>query len=347
MRRRRGDDVPRRTSVAPLRCAVVRNRVLALLAAVALIVGAVVLRGVLDDDDGGTDVVGGPDSTSPAAVAGEIVCIEDLRAVCEELQIDAVIEPAGATITRLSAADADPPAAWITLAPLPQALDEARRVDGLDPLFGGGERVSSSAMAFVARTDRGAVLLDRCGGEITWRCLGDSAGSTWEQLGGEVGWRSPTIGHDAPDRSALGAVVFGWVAATYFEAGPVSVRDEAFVGWLTTLERANPDPRSPLRDMIRQLGTLDIVGTSLVEANNTVPTGDTRFTIYPSTMASAEVVVATSTGGSVGTLADDLRPVLQDAGWEPTTGEAPATVPGLPPGPVIEALRTNIWPEVS
>ncbi|MDQ4133181.1 MAG: hypothetical protein M3179_08260, partial [Actinomycetota bacterium] len=77
------------------------RRVLAVLAAVAMVAGAVVVRSRLDDGDSD-------------GVAGRLTCGPELEAVCERLRRDQgdgltiVVEPAGVTAERLAAAPGDP-----------------------------------------------------------------------------------------------------------------------------------------------------------------------------------------------------------------------------------------------
>lgn len=326
-----------------------RNRVLAVLAAVALIVGAVMLRGVLDDGDDGTEVV--TDTTNAPAPSGAVICIEELRDACAGVE-GVVIEAADDTIERLSTEEnAEPPSAWVTFAPLQGALDEARRVNGMSVLFVAAERVATTPLVLVARADRGVVLASKCG-DVTWKCLGDSANASWESLGGDVRWGQPKIGHEAPDQSAQGAIVFGWAAASYFGGGPVALNDEAFRTWLNQLEGAVQDSaltgRTPLEQMVSLSGSLDVVGATAVEADLLIQGSRTdQFTIYPSEVASAEVVIASTGGELPGGLAENLRDALTAAGWDSADGESTGTVEGLPDPGVIEALRTRIWQEVS
>lgn len=322
-------------------------RVLALLAAVALVVGAVVVRSRLDDRQA---VTTGP--TTTAAPTGEIVCDTALAAACAALAGPVVTEPAGATITRLSAPGADRPRAWVTLAPLPQVLDEARRVNGLAPLFATGRQAAGTELVLVARADRGQVLAARCGA-VDWRCLGDSADRSWTDLGGDPAWKRVRIGHSAPDRTGIGALVFAWAAAGYTGAANVAVDDVALRGWLSQLERAVPDAAlsagSPLQLMVTQLGSVDVVAATAAEAATIVGPATSRaagFTIYPADMAEARVVVAGTSPADGATVAAAVRPGLVSAGWGALDGEAPGAVPGLPSPGAIQALRTRVWQEV-
>ncbi len=328
-----------------------RNRVLAVLAAVVLVVGAVVVRGLLDDDDDGTEVV--TDSTTATAPSGTVLCIEELAVACAGIE-GATVEAAGDTIERLSADEnAEPPSAWVTFAPLQGALDEARRVRGLSGLFVAAERVATTPLVLVARADRGVVLEAKCV-DVTWKCLGDNASASWEDLGGDARWGQPKVGHEAPDQSAQGAIVFGWVVASYFGGAAVALDDDGFLTWLNQLEQAVPDAsltgRTPLEQMVSTVGSLDVVGATAVEATDLITrAGGSRaeqFTIYPSEVASAEVVIAMTGGAVPGELTESLRDALTAAGWDAADGESTGIVDGLPDPGVVEALRTRIWQEV-
>lgn len=101
--------------------------VLALVLAVAMIAGALVIRGGRGGDAG---LLGGDDTLS-------VVCASELEAACRALgdDVEVVVEPAGVTAASLSAADATVDAdAWLTLAPWPEIVAGNRQRAGLDTL---------------------------------------------------------------------------------------------------------------------------------------------------------------------------------------------------------------------
>jgi len=331
--------------------------VLALLAALVLIVGAVLVRGLLDDDDGGTDVVG-TDTTSVPAPSGAIICIEELAFACAGIEGSSV-EAAGDTIDRLSTDEsAEPLSAWVTFAPLPQIIDENRTRSGLGRLFATTTLVGRSPLVFVMQKVRGDALAAHCGGDVTWTCVGDGAGRPWSEVGGEEAWGELKPSHEAPDRTAKGTLVFAWAVASWFGTpdglSTSSLRsNDDFIGWATRLERAIPSGstlQTPLEEMVINPAKYDVVATTEAEAlplaGPNAPRGSGFSILYPSPMGEALAVVA-EVGAGRPERNQTISAELVAAEWKPASGEAPANIPGLPSPGVIEALRTSIWPEVS
>src|SRR3712207_5937127 len=114
------------------------RRVVAVLGAVLMVVVAVLVRGVLDDDEGA-----GSGATGGGGEDGEVtlLCLDELGDVCRALEDDGAIddfdaEPAGTTIDRLAAQGAELEAdAWLTLLPFPEIAGVARDEAGLGPYF--------------------------------------------------------------------------------------------------------------------------------------------------------------------------------------------------------------------
>ncbi|HEU4841097.1 MAG TPA: hypothetical protein VFT09_06620, partial [Ilumatobacteraceae bacterium] len=86
------------------------RRIGAVLVAVALIAGALVLRRVVLDDDEDVAPTGSTTSTTAAAAAaaGELICITELQAVCAAVRADhptltVTVQDAGATLDALAA----------------------------------------------------------------------------------------------------------------------------------------------------------------------------------------------------------------------------------------------------
>ncbi len=326
----------------PLRSPVVR-RVLALVAAVGLVVAAVVVRNRLDDEDDDQATVG-PSTTAPAS--GPVICDPSLQQACAALGANVVIEPAGTTIDRLSAPDAGPrPAAWVTLAPLPEIVNENRQRALAGPMFATTVPVATTPLVLVARSDRGEALTAACGGDPTWSCLAAKGPASWADLGGQGAWGRLKVGHDDPAPTARGAVVFAG-AATGIAGGPgFDVNDPQLREALNRLEDAVPSVAfrgaSALQVMVIQTGSLDIVGTTQAEADPVVSPRAGQFAIYPDPVVRAQAVVAV-TAGDGAAVAGVVGPALVGAGWQPDT----AADTGLPPAGVVQALRTDVWDEV-
>src|SRR5205807_533197 len=147
------------------------KRLLALLAAAAMVAGAVLARDRIRSSGGETS-------------RPRLTCATELATVCTALEDRAIVtvEPAGTTAQRLAgvAAGADPGLdGWLALQPWPALVDNARSRAAAPTLF------ASSAPAPVARSpltvaiwpDRLRVAQTACGNTpVTWKCLGTVAG---------------------------------------------------------------------------------------------------------------------------------------------------------------------------
>ncbi|HEU5151150.1 MAG TPA: hypothetical protein VFU19_11665 [Iamia sp.] len=158
-------------------------RLLAALAAIALVAGAFVVRGALAGDDGGDDRAGTGDRRHGAPGDGDgapvrLVCDEDVgeeacAALADAAGAEVEVLPAGEVIERAVAADADWDA-WLTLDGVPGVLDVALDEEDL-PLLVQGDPVpvASSPLALLALPDQ------PCEGDtVAWTCLADPAQAT-------------------------------------------------------------------------------------------------------------------------------------------------------------------------
>jgi hypothetical protein len=348
----------------------VTKRLLALVAAVVMIGGAVLIRAQLDESDDGN---GNGDSESNGDEQAIIACDPSLAEVCTELDemdgIDVVVESAADTRTRLEAADARPDtvgiSGWLTLDPLPTIVAEQRERAGVPPLLGElAGPLARSPLVLVGWNDRAAALAEACGAPLTWNCIGERAGTPWADNEGESGWGrvEPGIDDIATDATAL--LIGGQAAASYFDSASFASNDfdQGFRAWWSGLWDAIPSfpaTRGTVLDQMLASGpaSYDVVGSTEAEAVPTVggsrESGNVTIS-YPSPMATADVVLAPIAGAPgadrVGDLADDARlgELLAAASWR-VEGEAladgldpavevPATN-GLPRAGVLEALR--------
>jgi hypothetical protein len=288
------------------------SRVLAVLVAIGMVVGAVYLRGRIDDEDnGGASGNGGGN--------GQLVCDPVLEAACRAVSDDVVVEDAATTAERLLDADRADFESWVTPGPWPAMVDALRSSDGRPALFDdGGQVVASSRMALVAPPEA----------PPDWRAVGDAVG------GGDLrlGWRNPTTG--------LGVLQVGAFAVGFFDGPDFATNDfdAAFTAYLDAIVDEAEVARDPLERRLQQgISFAEVVVSFQGEAelllDEAAPgrRGDLR-PLYPEPVVAVEAVLAGTEEG-----ADDLRDALEEQGWD-----VPANGPGLPSPGVLAAL----WQEV-
>lgn len=335
---------------------------LALVAAIAMVAAAWYFRPGSGDGGG---VLG---SSEPLRV----VCAPEVASVCQALPDDMVtIEEAGSTAARLLTADSADADAWVTVGPWPQLVAEARQRAGQEPLVGETATVlGRSPLVMVAWEERAAVLAERCGDDLSWRCVGRWAGEPWDEVGGRRGWGTIKPGHRDPATSATGLLVLGQAVSDFLDSTQFSARDldgDDLLAWLTRLERAVPEfgtaNTTPLELMLRDgPGRFDVIGTIQAEAGPLLersPRAGALTLRYPEPLVVAEAVLAPlGVGGtqdrSMESVDEAGRAALAAAGWQ-VTGQplAPGVTPeprlpedaGVPPAGVLDALRTR-WEEI-
>jgi hypothetical protein len=345
-----------------------RSRLLAVVIAVALIGVSFAVRALVIDGDDDASGGGGRDGASL-----RVACIDELADVCAQLGGVVTVEGAGDTANRLigarSAADAAVDA-WITVAPWAQIVRDRRVTAGDETLLDADiGPVARSPLVLVARRDRADVLADVCGGEVTWTCVGDRAGTEWSDFGGDALWGRVRPAHADPETSAdgllaLGQAVGDFVATPEIAADAVSRGDwenkEEFAGWFQRLERSIPaDAFAPGRDpfarWLQTRGTaFDVVATTEANALPALAAAATDVreastVLYPAAVATADIVLVPVAGGrDPSSIEDELRDALAAAGYR-VDGEAPpAGAPalpdtdGLPSAGALDALR-GLW----
>ena len=331
------------------------RRIGAVLVAVALVAGAVLLRRNVidggDDDTDGTVPVTAVTSTPAAA----LVCITELQAACEAVAaaddgIAVVVEPASVTLDRLAALpdDADLPL-WLTIEPFPGMLDELRATAGSAPTGSAVDVLAASQLSVATPTGgRSATLDAACAGVALWRCIGERAGEPWTELGGDASWNTvrPSLG--VVERDGVALASFASAVAGYFGTPTVSrsawEADPAFVPWLRrlagTVDESAVSAGTPLATMaIRP--ALDVAATT--EAERSALGGD-RFDVnYPDPTMWVEAVLSTPDGVRV---PDDLATAAADAltasGWS----DAATATQAVPGASTMLGLRA-LWAEAT
>jgi len=320
------------------------RRVLALVAAAAMIAGSLAVRSRLDR--------GAEERANPL----RLICAAELGAVCDALdrsRAEVAVEPAGTTADRLGqVADAATGIdGWLVPAPWPQIVDGQRRSRQLEALFPDVTApLARSPLVIVAQKSLVTGLAPRCGAAVGWKCLGEAAVD-----------RKAKPGHANPAVDGVGALVIGQATSAYFDRADLSstdLDDPGFTRWFTALELAAPPGASggsPLNEMlVTGVAIYDAVGTVEAEAVPVLAGSAARdkvVLLYPSPMATADVVMA-SVGGGLTRRARDVgageatRRALVAAGWR-AEGATSANGPPLPatdglPSPgFLDALRAQ------
>ena len=310
------------------------KRLLALLAAVALIAGAVFVRsrfinGSKTSDDGGGASVNGKGTSTPKGKV-RVRCTTELAAVCQELE-----SRAGVTVSTGSAATAADaliaakpvdfdlwvtPAVWADLvgAKQPAALAEPVGL-ARSPLV-----LVGSFAPTLAALKANAV----CAGTLSWPCLVELGGQDWS-----------VVGKDLPSGKVravpAGRMVDGFALASLGQAAA----DLDALGGLA----------SRLRDELAVLGTSEDPADALLSRRAVNVAGAVEARVRGSAgvvaevqpAAFADVVIVGVAGRKVDTkVADMARERLVKEGWSPAAAGDPPS--GLPDAKRLAEAR-RVW----
>ena len=291
------------------------KRLLAVVAALALVGGALYVRANREDE-------GGTNGAGDAPGVTRLVCATEVGAACRGLSgAEVTVEDAAVTFDRL-ATEAEPALdAWLVFDPWPAMVDEARARVTLDPLFTDRTTVlARSPLAAVGPDDLGP-----CG----WRCLGDRSNAGDLRLG----MPDPTGG--------LGLLVVGAASAGYFGRANIATNDfdQPFEDWLSALVAGIRIDASPVERLLQARAFFDVALSTEQDAKPRLDTAapDRKAglaLLYPEPVASVDVVLAGAADG----LGPTLSGSLTTAGWS-----APDPAPtGLPNAGVLLALRERL-----
>ncbi|HEX6310485.1 MAG TPA: hypothetical protein VF152_02535, partial [Acidimicrobiia bacterium] len=176
------------------------RRVGALVVAVGLVVAALIIRARIDDE-------------SRSDGSARLLCAAELADACRRLDeavggLDVTVEAVRTTFDRLVALpneEVDRPGfdGWLVLEPWPAMVDVARAQGQLRPLFDtDATQLARSPLVIMVRNVRARALEDGpCNGTVNWVCLGDVAGATWDEIGGEASWGRVRVGNADPTTS--------------------------------------------------------------------------------------------------------------------------------------------------
>ncbi|MGH9225206.1 MAG: hypothetical protein ACRD2W_15810 [Acidimicrobiales bacterium] len=315
------------------------RRAIAVVAAVAMIAAAAVIRSRLDDDE--------------VARTVRLVCATELEAACTHLtgRLQTTVEPAGTTAGRLATASGDPGLdGWLVPDPYPEIVDQRRQRASLPPSFGSQQTLARSPLVLVVWNERSMALgRQRCPQQVDWRCLGDAvAAGPWTASSGQAAWDRIKPGHRPASTDATGMLVLGHAVSGWFGTASLSTADlddDSFARWFTAVERAVPSPSPPEGPLQRMLtvgpAAYDAVGTTEAEAGPLLAASPRRGELnllYPSPMATADVVLAVAVKGSTASAVrrlaggNDARQSLAGIGWRV---QGVARAPGIPDSPPL------------
>lgn len=366
------------------------SRVFALLVAVALVGGAFYLRDWIearerDTGEAGTQENGEQVEGGQGEQAGTLalVCATEVADACQRLaaadtgaDLEVDVAPAGRTLQQLVAAPDTAEAGldlWLVPDPWP-AMVQILRDPALPDLLGEADVspvIARTPLVLVAFSERADALRPVCTGEVTWRCLGERAGTPWTDLDLQAPG-SVRPGHLDPTRSATGLLVLGQAVSSFFGRSDVSLADlqsDEFSAWFRRLETAVPgfDPASgsQLTEMLtRGLASYDVIGATEAEAASRLSTaagGPQSLEMLDSEpVASADLVLVAlpAAGGperALEQVGDPLGKALGEMGWRVEGGPVDPVVADRPPLPedsglpdagLLVALQQR-WEEVS
>ena len=330
-----------------------RARLLALLVAAAMVGGAILIRDAIDDDGGNHDAGEG---RTPV-----LLCATELAEVCDELaesgDVEIMIESARTTTDRLASLSDDarrsePYDGWVAFSRDIEIVREARQRSALRPVLESpSDAIARTPLLLAIWRDRAAALEQDCGGEVTWRCLGEVAGELWRSHGGEATWGNVKLGHADPSLTGEGLTVIGQAAAQYFDRNDLSrddYLDDRFFEWFTRLEGAVPtgggtgDESPFVRMLTAGPAAFDVVATTEATAGPELAAAsrDKRERVrllYPSPVATADVRFASFVDGNEDLFdlvtGDDARAALGHAGYRVDGEDRAKGVPDTPPLP--------------
>ena len=305
------------------------RRVLAVIGAVLIVVGALAVRSMIEGDD--DDPSGGDGDGSLV-----VVCDTDLLGACEGFGagVDVRIEDSAVTAAALVSGELDTVDGWVTTSAWLEVV-RSRAAESV----GAAEALAGAPVVIASDLDRAEAIEELCGDDPLWRCVTDAAERSWADLGGEATWGPMRTGLPDAD-TALGLSVLSSVAVGYFGHADFAANDFTELrGALAKLvDASSPGDRNLLTTLVRRRGTYTAGGFTEPAVG-----GRTDVAVLPAEpVVDAVAVLVDLTGGDDDADPQRVRNVLVDAGWRPMTDEPSAT---LKPG-VMAALHT-LWTETT
>ncbi|QXC62706.1 hypothetical protein KSP35_07910 [Aquihabitans sp. G128] len=283
-----------------------RQRILAIVGAVALVVVAVFVRSMISDDGSGGS--SGDDGGKPV-----VACTPDLQGICDALEADGRI---AADTPALDLADAAaPPAAldgWITWDPAPGIADiDAEQASANKP-WDAGAPLGASTLAVAVR---GSQLTGAPSGctqvAFPWTCLDQEASSS-AAIGVGTGTTAESLARLYPIALSL---------VPDADSGFRDIPDQR----LQSLVNSPPDGQDPFPDQLRTLQTKVGALNYLVGTTDAFEGAENLTVLTATPVAQATIVLAPRRGtkdlvaGSALT-SSGVQQALRDAGVVPGTG---------------------------
>lgn len=300
----------------------------ALVAAVAMVVVAFVVRDATSDDGTGD----GGDRGSG------LLCPTEMEPVCAQAVSETDSAAAGITaddlIEAVDAQDLDAeawivPAAWAEL-----VLAERAFLDKPELFEIAGEPLASAPVMMAIWADDAQLITGRCGADLGWRCLAEEMEST--------AGRRITVG--APDvDSAPGLPIAAAQVVDLFGASDFATNDFDTADFRTLAGRLGAGQTTDALGTMRTRGpgALTAAGALRLRDQNLSSNFGAIEVVEPKPPVRADVVALVPAGQG---LDGDTRAALTQAFGEAGWGEPAGGPDGLPNGGVLAAIR-RLWNE--
>jgi len=346
------------------------GRLIAAVAAIALIFIGLALRGSFSDDSSSDS--GGGSTPSDSGDGDVLACTEGLEDVCRAVKPDdwtIQMIPSAITSSVEVAAPGAEVALWITFGPWDsiRTVDDATNQRTNADMPAEGEAIAVSPLVTVAWSDRATVLETACGKRL-WECVRQHGGQRWSDFGGESRWGQMKLGLSSPASSSLGAAALSsYVGDTLgtMKYSAARLRDASVVRAMDSLDSVLQVDRNVLNAMITR-GPASVDAAVVTEAEAVVAFRDAasraaqvQMSLLEPNAYLAVKLVPISGDRNDGDVRSKLTTeLIGRGGWrDPTTlkpgagtsGSLPPLVQsglpsyteaqGLPPVGVIEATR--------
>jgi len=303
---------------------------LALIVAIGLVVGAIVVRRAIDDDNAAATSPGGPDSTGPAPT-GKVLCAGDLADICSRFD-DATVEDPAATVERLAKGEALGADAWIVAAAWPQIAAERARSQGQPlALTLPTTAIARTPLSFFVNKASVDSVRNKCGSTLDWKCLLLSAASV-------------RIDFEDPSTSTAGLLAVIQQATALYGSGDFGSNDfRVFDRELAQFKsgRATAPSGDTVFERFGLFTHADVLSGLSAVGNQQLQRAqlhDKLVVAAASPPIAADVVVALAASTSPVKSAD-VREAFADAGWE--TKDL-GSLSALPSADVMIALQA-LW----